>query len=845
MGRYALLVAASDYEDPYFAQLRSPAQDVRGLAALLRDPMIGGFDVTVLENAPDHQIRRALEDLVAERQSDDLVLVYFSCHGLQDIHGRLHFATTRTRFARPASTAVPAAFVSDQLEHTVAGGRLLLLDCCYSGAFARGFAKSSPRPLDGEIGGSRGYVCLTACNEYELAYEGDHVVLDRPTPSHFTEAVIEGLRTGAADLDGDGWVETGELYRYAYDKVRCAGRQTPSYFATGLQKEIRVARVPGKAGNGIPVAIAATRVTRTPYFFAPRFPPFHFARENRATPTALAEAMAGRPEAAADLFVSEEERCALYDWIDHDVGDRNLERSILRKPPRDHAAAEAAAAIFIATFAPHLHAAFRGWRANAAGLAAIATAAVDGHPDAARIVADIHHHNVLRTLSRHDCSDLGHPCGPGNACGVLLAAASRWDDVLPSARAAIDEVPAAARPTEEAIAAQLLLMILDPVGRELPPHRDMPPWWLRLVLDARVTADGGDARLGPLAVAALTCKAAIAERDEARLALLASAGQDEARSTAPHTAPAKRQDRRRRRRRQRRWLLLAAATLVTSGIVGTSATRTWTNPGFSPEAYSIDGTYLGIDLLVGLLLLTPATIMIIAVRQFWRRRWLDGGSGTVVAFLVIGIVAASLPLIRGRWDGHALQRLTSYAKAHGVLLDSQYRPILSGCATDKLQGVSVVVLVWTKQTADSCRAADVYVNGLPTGRLELPDGSVRKTDDWWITEDSALVTAVIPLWRPASQSWQLIGLSVRAPNLALWTVSVRPNLAGTAQLKAIHRNDLLFLEAESGVYIVDMHTGRERAAQGCPKGQPFDGLGPVSPHNVGILCGKDVISVSG
>ncbi|HEV2918092.1 MAG TPA: hypothetical protein VG673_02455, partial [Actinomycetota bacterium] len=42
--RSALIVASDNYTDPGLRQLRAPASDAQALAAVLRDPQIGGFE---------------------------------------------------------------------------------------------------------------------------------------------------------------------------------------------------------------------------------------------------------------------------------------------------------------------------------------------------------------------------------------------------------------------------------------------------------------------------------------------------------------------------------------------------------------------------------------------------------------------------------------------------------------------------------------------------------------------------------------------------------------------------------------------------------------------------------
>ncbi|CCH27443.1 TCP-1/cpn60 chaperonin family protein [Actinosynnema sp. NPDC047251] len=248
MGRYALLVATGEYQDVGLSRLRAPAQDVERLAALLEDPDVGGFtEVRVLRDADDDEIRRAVEDVLAARSPDDLVLVYFSCHGLTTPTRRLYFAAANTVRDRPAGSAVPRSFVHEQLEDCRAAGRILVLDCCFSGAFVEGFKAGDAPVLDA----STGYVVLTASNAYEYAFEEDTLSLEAPRASLFTDVLIEGLASGSADLDGDGWVDVNELFSYASREVRRRRPdQTPQFFAQSSGGALRVARA-----GGVPVVV--------------------------------------------------------------------------------------------------------------------------------------------------------------------------------------------------------------------------------------------------------------------------------------------------------------------------------------------------------------------------------------------------------------------------------------------------------------------------------------------------------------------------------------------------------------------------------------------------------------
>jgi Caspase domain len=136
--RKALIVASDDYTEPGLKRLRAPASDARALAAVLQDPGIGGFDVRTLLNEPAHEVNLALEEFFADRQPSDLLLVHFSCHGVKDEDGELYFATANTLLRRLRATAVAAEFVNRLMNRSRSQRVVLLLDCCYAGAFEHG-----------------------------------------------------------------------------------------------------------------------------------------------------------------------------------------------------------------------------------------------------------------------------------------------------------------------------------------------------------------------------------------------------------------------------------------------------------------------------------------------------------------------------------------------------------------------------------------------------------------------------------------------------------------------------------------------------------------------------------
>jgi hypothetical protein len=97
--------------------------------------------------------------------------------------------------------------------------QILILDCCYSGAFSKDWVSRSgggvgiEKKLTGE-----GRIVLTASDALEFAYEKRGSTGE--LKSLFTSRLIEGMEGGQADLDGDGFISVDELYKYIEERIR-------------------------------------------------------------------------------------------------------------------------------------------------------------------------------------------------------------------------------------------------------------------------------------------------------------------------------------------------------------------------------------------------------------------------------------------------------------------------------------------------------------------------------------------------------------------------------------------------------------------------------------------------
>ncbi|MGX1913560.1 caspase, EACC1-associated type [Streptomyces phaeochromogenes] len=217
--RLALLIATYEYQDTGLRQLTAPAHDAEALATVLKDPDIAGFEVTTLINEPHHRVGEAIGDFYRDRRRDDLTLLYFTGHGLKDDDGQLYLAMTNTRRDSLLFTALPAEQIDRAMSGSMSRQKVLILDCCYSGAFPAGrIAKADTAVHALERFQGRGRTVLTASDATQYSFEGNQVH-GEAAQSVFTRYLVAGLRDGSADLDGDGDITVDELYSYVHDRV--------------------------------------------------------------------------------------------------------------------------------------------------------------------------------------------------------------------------------------------------------------------------------------------------------------------------------------------------------------------------------------------------------------------------------------------------------------------------------------------------------------------------------------------------------------------------------------------------------------------------------------------------
>ena len=225
MRKVAMLVANDTFpKDASLPPLRFAHDDASALADVLSDKESCGFDTTVYHNCASHTILNNVEKAAGELGAEDTLLFYYAGHGKLRRNGKLFLATDDTSAETLSTTAIGAEQILDLMRESRAQRRVLILDCCHSGAIGGAYRSGDLSDTLGGLAQSFGSYILTASTAIQLAEE-------RETEGHgvFTHALIEGLRTGEAAKQNK--ITISDLHEYACARLAPSSPQTPLLWA--------------------------------------------------------------------------------------------------------------------------------------------------------------------------------------------------------------------------------------------------------------------------------------------------------------------------------------------------------------------------------------------------------------------------------------------------------------------------------------------------------------------------------------------------------------------------------------------------------------------------------------
>lgn len=181
--RYALVVGISDYA---FGLHPLPAAEKDSLLmrGVLRDyAQFPEENITLLNNPVTDELRQKLGELFSNRKPGDLVLFYYSGHGLTNARGdKAYLCSHLTNKSSLASTGISSTYLTEIMDECSAK-QVLILDCCFSAMVAN------------NISISRNAAILASCGSLEYSRSDADI-------SVYTKHLVNVIKNGAATNGG-------------------------------------------------------------------------------------------------------------------------------------------------------------------------------------------------------------------------------------------------------------------------------------------------------------------------------------------------------------------------------------------------------------------------------------------------------------------------------------------------------------------------------------------------------------------------------------------------------------------------------------------------------------------
>ena len=283
---FGLFVGLNEYDAVALRRLGFPANSLTLTGSVLDATNVcarftnWGFcrreDAFVLTNslATVSSIRTALTNIAAQAVAGDTVLYYHSGHG---------YLSTGTTVALVGYAGFYWDYdLAADLGRFADGVRVVVMaDTCHSGGLFKGASTRGRRTFNlaervqslmsasrsrgrGVTGGTRATprnLAAPAQIGWITAADYNQFSWDTDLGGRFTVACLEGWRTGAADLDGDGRVNFYDLWRYAKD----AGAQDGETEGQCFNEELLMSTLAGVTDNSTSETETFNTPVRVPY----------------------------------------------------------------------------------------------------------------------------------------------------------------------------------------------------------------------------------------------------------------------------------------------------------------------------------------------------------------------------------------------------------------------------------------------------------------------------------------------------------------------------------------------------------------------------------------------------
>ncbi|MFJ6779698.1 caspase domain-containing protein [Streptomyces yangpuensis] len=228
-----VLIGVDEYQ--HFSPLPAVRNNLTELAKLFRSPLGGGLPdshCTTIRNPTD--INSALDPVHrAASEASDTLVVYFAGHGMRLPDGSLRLAVHDSEPGRKQYASVAFDDLRAEVLDSAAANKVVILDCCYSGAALEGFMGSTDEVADETI--IEGTYVMTASAATQRAMAPPNAPL-----TAFTGELVKAIAHGIADMPDP--LDMSSLYKYVHGQLKSQGMPLPQQRASGLGHDIALFR---------------------------------------------------------------------------------------------------------------------------------------------------------------------------------------------------------------------------------------------------------------------------------------------------------------------------------------------------------------------------------------------------------------------------------------------------------------------------------------------------------------------------------------------------------------------------------------------------------------------------
>jgi WD40 repeat protein len=270
---FLVTIGTSNYQDDRY-NLNYAVKDAKDLVNLMSANTSGVYEEVKSKSLYDQDVTSAnitaLSDFLKESGPDDVVLVFVAGHGVLDENFDYYFGTHDMDFLNPTEKGLAYDRLEGILDGIKANKKILIMDTCHSGEIDKEdvfFVESTeedenqdndiefravgpaveensnatPSRMSGllfnDLRRGTGSTVISSAGGAEFAMESDEW-----KNGLFTYCLLNGLKNGTADLDGNGEIMLLELQEYVVEKVTALshGKQIPNTRIKNLELDFRL-----------------------------------------------------------------------------------------------------------------------------------------------------------------------------------------------------------------------------------------------------------------------------------------------------------------------------------------------------------------------------------------------------------------------------------------------------------------------------------------------------------------------------------------------------------------------------------------------------------------------------